>query len=230
MNSYARNLSLDFTWSPRNDHGPTTNTCSSERATTNAASTTTAETETKTSNETEEKLVYYILFDCLPSDEWGSFNDNVLSALPWVRRHHPWWNKLLGIHGPSSGRHGREVLLAAHFGSVLCVVLHFTWLSNDMNSYLISIHMSYEFIRRIRTAYLWQITWIGARQMVISTIRIRTQFVLQHKIRSFRNYGTYVGEERNFSSSPATAKITKVGLQLHFGWAHVHPGNHISNL
>ena len=38
-------------------------------ATTNAASTTTAETKTKTSNETEEKLVYYILFDCSPSDE-----------------------------------------------------------------------------------------------------------------------------------------------------------------
>jgi hypothetical protein len=38
-------------------------------ATTNAASTTTAETKTKTSNETEEKLVYFILFDCLPSDE-----------------------------------------------------------------------------------------------------------------------------------------------------------------
>ena len=38
-------------------------------ATTNAASTTTAETKTKTSNELEEKLVYYILFDCSPSDE-----------------------------------------------------------------------------------------------------------------------------------------------------------------
>jgi hypothetical protein len=38
-------------------------------ATTNAASTTTAETKTKTSNETEEKLVFYILFDCSPSDE-----------------------------------------------------------------------------------------------------------------------------------------------------------------
>jgi hypothetical protein len=112
-----------------------------------------------------------------------------------------------------SGRHGREVLLAAHFVSVLCVVLHFRWLSKDMNSYLVSIHMSYEFICRIRTAYIWQITWIvlrdiilasiflsydtawnqnsffrfRARQMVISTIRILTQFVLQHKIRSFRN-------------------------------------------
>jgi hypothetical protein len=99
------------------------------------------------------------------------------------------------------------VLLATHFVSVLCVILHFTWLSKDMN------HMSYEFICRIRTAYLWQITWIvlrdiflasiflaydtawnqnfffrfRARQMVISTIRIRTQFVLQHKIWSFRN-------------------------------------------
>ena len=38
-------------------------------ATTNAASMTTAETKTKKSNETEEKLVYYILFDCSPSDE-----------------------------------------------------------------------------------------------------------------------------------------------------------------
>ena len=38
-------------------------------ATTNAASTTTAETKTKTSNETEEKLVYYILFHWSPSDE-----------------------------------------------------------------------------------------------------------------------------------------------------------------
>jgi hypothetical protein len=42
----------------------------------------TAETKTKTSNETEEKLIYYILFDFSPSDEWGSYNDNVLSALP----------------------------------------------------------------------------------------------------------------------------------------------------
>ena len=35
-----------------------------------------------------------------------------------------------------------------------------------------------------------------ARQMVISTIRIRTQFVLQHKIQSFRNCTvcTYVGK------------------------------------
>jgi len=38
-------------------------------ATTNAVSPTTAETKTKTSNETEEKLAYYILFDCSPSDE-----------------------------------------------------------------------------------------------------------------------------------------------------------------
>ncbi len=37
-------------------------------------------------------------------------------------------------------------------------------------------------------------------------------------------------EERKFPSSPSTAKITKVGLQLHFGWAHAHPGNRISNL
>ncbi len=139
-------------------------------ATTNAASTTTAETKTKTSNETEEKLVYYILFDCSPSDEWGSYNDNVLSELPWVRRHRPWWNKLLGIRGPSSGRHGREVLLASHFVSVLCVVLHFTWLSKDMNSYLISIHMPYEFICRIWTAYLWQITWIVLRDIFLASI------------------------------------------------------------
>ena len=39
-----------------------------------------------------------------------------------------------------------------------------------------------------------------------------------------------LGEERKFPSSPATAKITKVGLQLHFGWAHAHPGNRLSNL
>jgi hypothetical protein len=38
------------------------------------------------------------------------------------------------------------------------------------------------------------------------------------------------GEERKFPSSPATAKITKVGIQLHFGWAHAHPGNRLSNL
>ena len=37
-------------------------------------------------------------------------------------------------------------------------------------------------------------------------------------------------EERKFPSSPATAKITKVGLQLYFGWAHAHPGNRLSNL
>ena len=37
-------------------------------------------------------------------------------------------------------------------------------------------------------------------------------------------------EERKFPSSPATAKITKVGIQLHFGWAHAHPGNCLSNL
>ncbi len=39
-----------------------------------------------------------------------------------------------------------------------------------------------------------------------------------------------VREERKFPSSPATAKITKVGLQLHFGWAHAHPGDCLSNL
>jgi hypothetical protein len=61
------------------------------------------------------------------------------------------------------------VLLAAHFVS-LCVVLHFTWLSKDMNSYLISIHMSYEFICRIRTAYLWQITWIVLRDIFLASI------------------------------------------------------------
>ena len=134
-------------------------------ATTNAASMTTAETKTKTSNETEEKLVYYILFDCSPSDEWGSYNDNVLSALPWVRRHHPWWNKLLGIRGPSSGRHGREVLLAAHFVGVLCVVLRDfrkIWI------HIISIHMFiWIHICRIRTAYLWQITWIVLREVFL---------------------------------------------------------------
>jgi hypothetical protein len=38
----------------------------------------------------------------------------------------------------------------------------------------------------------------------------------------------YLVEERKFPSSPATAKITKVGLQLHFGWAHAHPGNRLT--
>jgi hypothetical protein len=42
--------------------------------------------------------------------------------------------------------------------------------------------------------------------------------------------GDFVGEERKFPSSPATAKITKVGLQLHFGWAHVHPGNRLTGI
>ena len=37
-------------------------------------------------------------------------------------------------------------------------------------------------------------------------------------------------EERKFLSSPANAKITKEGLQLHFRWAHAHPGNRLSNL
>jgi len=68
------------------------------------------------------------------------------------------------------GRHGWEVLLAAHFVSVLCVVLHFTWLSKDMNSYVILIHMSYEFICRIRTAYLWKITWIVLRDVFLAAI------------------------------------------------------------
>jgi len=36
------------------------------------------------------------------------------------------------------GRHGWKMLLAAHFVSVLCVVLHFTWLSKDVNSYHIN--------------------------------------------------------------------------------------------
>jgi hypothetical protein len=36
------------------------------------------------------------------------------------------------------------------------------------------------------------------------------------------------GEEQKFPSS--CAKITKVGLQLHFGWATVHPGNRLSNI
>ena len=88
----------------------------------------TAETKTKTSNETEEKLVYYILFDCSPSDErartmtmyYLPSPEFVVTARDGIR------NKLLGIRGPSSGRHGREVLLASHFVSVLCVVLHFT--------------------------------------------------------------------------------------------------------
>jgi hypothetical protein len=38
------------------------------------------------------------------------------------------------------------------------------------------------------------------------------------------NASGIVGEEQKFPSSPATAKITKVGLKLHFGWAHAHPG------
>ena len=68
----------------------------------------------------------------LPSPEF------VVTARDGIR------NKLLGIRGPSSGRHGREVLLAAHFVSVLCVVLHFTWPSKDMNSYHINsyVHMN----------------------------------------------------------------------------------------
>ncbi len=48
-------------------------------------------------------------------------------------------------------------------------------------------------------------------------------------IKRFRSTGLQ-GEERKIPSSPATAKITKVGLQLHFGGAHAHPGNRISNL
>ena len=152
-------------------------------ATTNAASTTTTETKTKTSNEIEEKLVYYILFDCSPSDEWGSYNDNVLSALPWVCHHRPWWNKLLGIRGPSSGRHGREVLLVAHFVSVLCVVLHVTILRGfrkiwihmsyeficNMNSYLIWIHMQNK-----NSLHLWQITWMVLRDIFFASFFLHT--------------------------------------------------------
>ncbi len=87
-------------------------------------------------NRGEARILYIIR---LLAVRWaGSYNDNVLSALPWVRRHRPWWNKLLGIRDPSSGRHGREVLLAAHFVSVLCVVLRDfrkIWI------HIISIHM-----------------------------------------------------------------------------------------
>ena len=87
-------------------------------------------------NRGEARILYIIR---LLAVRWaGSYNDNVLSALPWVRRPRPWWNKLLGIRGPSSGRHGREVLLAAHFVSVLCVVLRDfrkIWI------HIISIHM-----------------------------------------------------------------------------------------
>jgi hypothetical protein len=87
-----------------------------------------------------EARIFYIIR--LLAVRWaGSYNDNVLSALPWVRRHRPWWNKLLRICGPSSGRHGWEVLLAAHFVSVLCVVLHFTWLSKDMNWYHVNSYV-----------------------------------------------------------------------------------------
>ena len=44
----------------------------------------------------------------------------------------------------NGGRHGRKMLLAAHFVGVLCLVLHFTWLSKDMNSYHINsnVHMN----------------------------------------------------------------------------------------
>jgi hypothetical protein len=37
------------------------------------------------------------------------------------------------------------------------------------------------------------------------------------------SWESWVGAEISFF--PATAKITKVGIQLHFGWAHAHPGN-----
>ena len=59
----------------------------------------------------------------------------VLVGAGWVAPRWPW---------DDGGRHGREVLLAAHFVSVLCVVLHFTWLSKDMNSYHINsyVHMN----------------------------------------------------------------------------------------
>ncbi len=44
-------------------------------------------------------------------------------------------------------------------------------------------------------------------------------------------YNTLLREGRKYPSSPATAIFfTKVGLQLHFGWAHAHPGNRLSNL
>ena len=46
-------------------------------------------------------------------------------------------------------------------------------------------------------------------------------------LETFAEFSYY---EWKFPSSPATAKITKVGLQLHFGWAHAHPGNRLSNL
>jgi hypothetical protein len=128
----------------------------------------TAETKTKTSNETKGKArILYIIW--LLAVRWvGSYNDNVLSALPWVCRHLPWWNKVLGIRVPSSGRHGREVLLVAHFVSVLCVALRDfqkIWI------HIISIHMFiWIHICRIRTAYLWQITWIVLRDVFLASI------------------------------------------------------------
>jgi hypothetical protein len=61
------------------------------------------------------------------------------------------------------------VLLAAHFVGVLCVVLRDfrkIWI------HIISIHMFIwiHILWRIRTAYLWQITWIVLRDVFLASI------------------------------------------------------------
>jgi hypothetical protein len=116
------------------------------------------------------------------------------------------------------------VLLTAHFISVLCVVLRdFRKIWID----IISIHMFNEFICRIRTAYLWQITWIVLRDVFLASIflayvepklffslsrgkivwrkMVRSTHAVR-KIRSIRNctveYHTYVGKR------PATKQRT----------------------
>ncbi len=129
----------------------------------------------------------------------GSYNDNVLSALPWVRRHRPWWNKLLGIRGPSSGRHGREVLLAAHFVGVLCVVLRDF---RKMWIHIISIHMLiWIHICRIRTAYLWQITWIVLRDVFLASIFLAYNTWNQHFFFAFARENVWRQMEKNARSS-----------------------------
>jgi hypothetical protein len=60
------------------------------------------------------------------------------------------------------------VLLAAHFVGVLCVVLRDF---RKMWIHIISIHMLiWIHICRIRTAYLWQITWIVLRDVFLASI------------------------------------------------------------
>jgi hypothetical protein len=60
------------------------------------------------------------------------------------------------------------VLLAAHFVSVLCIVLRDfrkIWILIILIHMFIWIH-----ICRIRTAYLWQITWIVLRDVCFASI------------------------------------------------------------